>query len=260
MSPKNHPAWCWVLSDDYIAHLSAKRWTLKSIYCRHEELTGFFHTPNVVFFHTGSHERELLEELRPYEKVICNVGDPQTLQDADRQIAKAEALSKLSRDFPNVVGGIVDDLTTAVQEDRLSPEIMARTHAALKSHNPALQLQAVAYAGDLQLDLSAYLPFIDSISLWVWKASDLGKLDGYVKQASDVFEGKPISLGLYLYDYGDACDTLPIETVKFQFSRAGQYLQEGLIEGFHILGSYLKAELDTAQALWAADFVAQIAR
>jgi len=189
---------------------------------------------------------------------VCNVGDPLTLKDADRQVEKTRAFSRLSQDFHNVVGGIVDDFSTAVAEGRMPVEMMEQTLAALKSRNASLQLQAVVYTMHFQIDLSPYLPFIDLINLWVWKGSDLRNLDAYVQEAARLFPGKPITLGLYLYDYGETCDTLPLALVRFQFTRAAAYLEGGLIEGIHVLGSYLREELRTQQAQWVADFLADM--
>ena len=253
----DNPAWCWALSSGYIEHLSRKRWTLRSVYCSHVELADFFHTRNIVFFHPGDHQVSLLEHLVDYENVICNIGDPSTLKDAERQSAKAKGFSRLSIDFPNIVGGIVDDFSTAVKNARMPVDLMKETYTSLKCSNTSLRLLAVVYTMHLDLDFSAYLPYIDLINLWVWKASDLIDLDKYMEKAKRVFPGKPIHLGLYLYDYGDTCDTLPLNLIQFQFERARKYLEDGRIEGLHLLGSYLKQELHSEQAQWIADCIAK---
>ncbi len=188
--------------------------------------------------------------------MIGNVGDPSTLKDADQQAAKAREFSRLSLEFPNVIGGIVDDFSTAVKGGRMPAELMRETFESLKSANTKLQLMAVVYTMHLDLDFSAYLPCLDIVNLWVWKSSDLPNLDEYLKKAEERFPGKPIHLGLYLYDYGETCDTLPMSLVKFQLERAREYLRTGRIKGFHLIGSYLKEELRSEPARWLAENLA----
>jgi hypothetical protein len=249
---KDQAAWCWGLSQAYIGEMNRKRWTLPSLYCSAQELAGFYHCPNLVFYHPGRHQARLLQGLARYERVICNVGDPCLLDDGKQQAAKARAFSRLSKRFPNIVGAIVDDFSTAaVEQNRLSPAIMKATYAALKSSNPSLQLMCVVYSGHIE-KVAEYSPYFDVVNLWIWKASDLKNVDRYLRNAQRVFPGKPIHLGLYLYDYGGTCDTLPLDLVRFELKRARQYVNDGRIEGFHLLGSYLKQELLSKQARWVA--------
>jgi hypothetical protein len=254
---KDRAAWCWGLSPAYIEELSRRRWTLQSLYCSPREVAGFYHCRNLVFFHPGRHQARLLKDLAGFDRVICNVGDPCLLDDAGQQVAKARAFSRLSRGFPNIVGAIVDDFSTAaVEQKRLSPALMKQTYAALKSSNDSLQLVGVVYSGHIE-SVAAYAPYLDVVNLWIWKASDLKNLDRYLRRAERVFPAKAIHLGLYLYDYGDACDTVPLDLVRFQFRRARQYLEDRRIQGFHLLGSYLKEELRSKQARWVAEYLAE---
>lgn len=257
---KDRAAWCWGLSPAYIEEINRKRWTLQSLYCSAQELAEFYHCPNMVFFHPGRHQARLLLGLARFERVICNVGDPCLLDDGKQQAAKARALSRMSKRFPNIVGAIVDDFSTAaVEQNRLSPAIMKATYAALKSSNPSLQLTCVVYSGHIER-VAAYAPHFDVVNLWIWKASDLKNMDLYLRNAERAFPGKPIHLGLYLYDYGDRCDNLPLDLVRFELQRARQHLRDGRIEGFHLLGSYLKQELQSSQARWVAGNIRKAAR
>lgn len=254
----SNPAWCWVISPAFIEYRSRQSWTLRSLYCSCKKLTDFFHVRNIVFFHAGEYSPSLLTGLADYEKVVCNIADPLTLKATERQIAQASLLSKLSTDFPNIVGGLVDDFSTYVKMGKMPVDLMKETFAALKSNNASLQLLAVVYAGHFELDFSAYLPYIDLINLWVWKASDLTNLDKYLQKAEILFPKKTIHLGLYLHDYGETGDTLPLDLIQFQFKRAMQYLKDGRITGFHLLGTYLKEEMRLKQARWIATNIAQM--
>jgi len=250
-------AWCWALSPAYIGEISRKSATQRELFSSPSELADFFHVRNIVFFHPGNHEPQLLQGLSQFNQVICNIGDPLFLKDMEQQDKKAGAFSRLSVFFPNVVGGIVDDFSTAVKEGRMTAKAMKETYEALKSANASLRLTAVVYTMHLDLDFSSYLPCIDIINLWVWKSADLVKLDEYLQAAERLFPGKQIHLGLYLHNYGEARHRvpmpLPLDLLQFQLKRAQEYVRTGRIEGFHLLGSYMKQELSSDEARWVAE-------
>jgi len=216
--------WVWGLSPEFVRLLSRRHNSLRSMFSTPKELAECFHTRNVVFFHPGDHESGLLADLSGFDKVVCNVGDPMTLDDAKGQTAKAERLGVLSRDFPNIVGAIVDDFSSGIKTGRMSVDTMAGTYAALKEANPALKLLAVIYTMHFDLDLTPYLPYFDVVNLWIWRSSDVPHLEEYMETARKLFPDKPIQLGLYLYDYGETHETLPMDLVKFEFERAIGYL------------------------------------
>ena len=250
-------AWCWALSPDYTEKVSRKFTASRELFCSASELADFFHVRNIVFFHPGHHESQLLQGLSRFNKVICNIGDPLFLKDAEQQDTKAASFSRLSVSLPNVAGGIVDDFSTAVKEGRMTAKAMKKTYEALKTANVSLRLLAVVYTMHLDLDFSPYLPYMDIINLWVWKSADLMKLDEYMQTAERLFPGKKIHLGLYLHNYGEAGyrvpAPLPLPLLQFQLKRAQEYVLTGRIEGFHLLGSYMKQELSLDEARWVAE-------
>jgi len=247
--------WCWALSPAYLAHMKRRKWVMPWLFSSREELAEFYNASNLVYFHPQNHSAESLRELASYDALMGNVGDPLELKDVAGQEAKAKELSRASKDVPNVIGGMVDDFSSAVRRGAMPAAVLQGTYKALKKHNPSLLLAGVVYTKDLSLDLTEYAPLLDVVNLWVWKHGDLEQLDTHVQTAREVFGGKAIHLGLYMYDYGDTCDMLPMEFVRFQFERARRFLANGLISGIHMLGSYLKAEFDTEQAKWAAGFL-----
>ena len=82
------------------------------------------------------------------------------------------------------------------------------------------------------------------------------KLDEYAESRTS-FPGKKIHLGLYLHNYGEAGyrvpAPLPLPLLQFQLKRAQEYALTGRVEGFHLLGSYMKQELSLDEARWVAE-------
>ena len=133
---------------------------------------------------------------------------------------------------------------------------MKEIHAALKKHNPSLQLYWMNYTKDLDAKWADYLPYVDAISLWEPKPENLKNLDDAIARCAEVCPGKPILLGLYLVNYwarklspGEddefqwhsewALRPLSEELLSLQLSKAVDYVRDGKIMGFSILGESL---------------------
>jgi hypothetical protein len=248
--PAHHPVWCWALDPDFIQGRAGVMGVPPDNFCPAVELVDYFHCRNVAYFTWKDHPHpaESLQPLAKYDRVVANVSHR---SEAGR--AQATELSQLSRQFPNLVGGIVDDFSTAIEKGRGTVPQVQELRANLQSVNPSLKLFGVCYTMHFSVDLSAYMPYFDVIVLWVWHAADLKDLDAHVTQAARLYR-KPLHLGLYLFDYADTRKTLPMETIRFECQRARQYLRDGRIEAIHILSSYTREEMNTNQARWMANF------
>jgi hypothetical protein len=171
-------------------------------------------------------------------------------------LREAQKVSRLSRDFPNVSGAIIDDMSGLINSHGYTPERHAEVCAALKEHNAALRLWCVVYSHELNADYwRPYLPGVDVANLWVWEAKNLVHLDEYVEKCREVFPGKPVVLGCYLRDYPTR-SPVPLEAMEFQFNRIVDYLAEGKINGFSILAACL-IDQHPEQAEWVRDFLAR---
>ena len=221
-------------------------------------------------FHRNS--EVALEKMRDLEEVVCDItkwehrevhdesgragfqnylkGDPALTA------SEAENVSRLSLQFPNVTGAIIDDLGGLMKNNGYTPERLAEIHSALKRHNDALTLWAVVYAHELDPEFwGPYLPYLDLANLWVWQSKDLVNLDGYIQKCRDIFRGKPLVLGCYIRDYTLRAP-VPLELMELQFNRIAAYLRDGRIDGFSILAACL-IDQHPAQAAWIRDFLAQ---
>ena len=169
--------------------------------------------------------------------------------------AEAETMSRLSLSFPNVRGAMLDDLLGAIRSQGYAPDTCVGIGAALKAHNPRLQVCSTVYTHELEADnWTAFEELIDVVFLWIWKSEDLVRLDEGVPRCRDLFPGKPIVLGCYLRDYTLQAP-VPMDRLRCQWERIPGYLDRGLIDGFCILGAYL-IDRHSEQAAWARDFIA----
>lgn len=223
-----------------------------------------------AMFHPNT--RLALEKLAGFDEVICDISKwdfdwVQGIEDRPvglrlrqdgtlaRKLREAEKVSRLSLQFPNVTGGLDDDLLGNVTAEAITAEQYAGVSTALKSHNPTLRHWGVVYAHELDPDnWRGFERFLDVVNLWVWESRDLLDLDRYLECAQAIFGNRPIVLGCYLHDYtlGTA---VPMELVRFQWEKVVECVAEGRIAGYSILGGFLIDAHET-EARWVRDFIA----
>ena len=215
----------------------------------------FFGVRNVLYVY-GPHNDTMLSLLKPFDQVVCQIGsncrNPEAVQ--PDTVTEAEQLSALSLRYPNIVGAVIDDFD--VGGEKFPPEKMAALHRALRSHNPALKLHVVTYTANLHTDYGDLLPYIDVVTMWVWKKGDLVKLDPDLKRIRSEFPGKPVYMGIFVHDYGEADAAMPIERLNFQLEQGRAYLTAGLLQGIIILGDR-EINKHPEQAAFVRDYLAR---
>jgi len=230
----------------------------------------YFHAKNIAYLY-GQNDAPALEKLRHFKRVICDVSkwrfrcaqayaENQPLvqyHDSAPGVAREEALnlSRLSRSYGSIVGGVIDDLSsTYLSQRRFSPKQLEEVSSALKEYNPSLNLYAVVYTKDLDLDFTEYAPHIDVVNLWVWEnIRDLKNLDAHIEKCLEVFPRKPVLLGLYMRNYPSR-QAMPLELLEFEFKKASQYIDEGKIIGFIVFAAFL-IDKHPEQAEWVRRFL-----
>jgi hypothetical protein len=177
-------------------------------------------------------------------------------RDSRPEVAVAEAanLSRLSRDFPNVTAGFIDDTTCMFEYGTYSTQIPEQIRAALHSANPDLKLWIVVYVTQLDGDYwLPFLPFVDVISLWM-DADDIPNLEANVNKCHQVFPGKQISVGSYIRHYR-ALEAVPLPRIAQQYETMYQLWTEGRIAGYNILSANtIDGQLRECE--WVRDFIA----
>jgi hypothetical protein len=236
----NEQVWIWTLGPGFAQSYARRKKFSTDLVCSPRQLIDFYRARRVMHFDTEPHT---LQSLQPFQELDS------LLLSLDHEVG-LDAVA----DFPNLAGGIVDDLSSNIPKGRYNPESLAAIHRRLKAASPAFKLFAVIYTMNFGIDYAPYMSFIDVVSLWVWDSRDLPGLDQHVERCRQLFPGKPIVLGLYVHDYCNG-RPMPLDLVQFEFEKARGYVRDGLIEGYQVLGSYLKPELETPQVLWAQDFI-----
>lgn len=168
--------------------------------------------------------------------------------------------------FPSVEGVLLDDFSTiTIGQNKMPPEVLARLCRALQSEPRPLSLWGVIYtmsyddpARDTYIEnLPDYLKFLDVINLWVWHAKDLEKLESNLQRCNELSGGKPVHLGLYLYDFGDG-RPMPLDLMELQCETARRLAHQGEIMGMGFLPtSGLDRGIEAAE--WAVDWVHRVA-
>jgi len=188
----------------------------------------------------GPTSAEMVARHRAMKKLLVMVTStcraPGQQPESDEECA--EKLGRLSLEYPNIAGGMMDDMTAALEN--VTPEKItqvSKVEKALKKHNPSLKLFGVVYNHELgKKDFSPLQPFLDGVSLWFWYQEELLELAERVELCRKNFPGKKLLLGVFLHDYGTAdAGTLP-ELLLHQLRGARQLLAEKKIGGVIILG------------------------
>jgi hypothetical protein len=169
-------------------------------------------------------------------------------------LQEADKLSRLSLDFPNVAGAIIDDASGMFNYDAYNAGRPQEVYEALQSANPDLKLWLVVYSHELELEQwQAFLPYMDIANLWVWEAQNLPHLAEYVDNCARLFPDKEIIVGSYIRDYPTKAP-VPLDLMQAQYEIMADLLDRGKISGYSILGACL-IDQHPQQAEWIREFI-----
>ena len=231
---------------------------------------AYFGLSQAYYLYHGNSETSL-QKLAGLRSVLCDISqwryDKLTMPDGrigwgvghDKSLAtvraQASAVNHLSLQFPNVAGALFDDFIGAVDSGGYSYADCAGIRDALKADNPGLKLYTTTYTHEVAAGRwEQYVSLVDGVFLWVWESEDLFHLDEYVRQCRELFGDRPVILGCYLRDY-PADRPVPMDRLRYQWERIPGYLEQGLVDGYCILGAYL-IDHQPEQAEWVRDFIA----
>jgi len=188
----------------------------------------------------------------PDGRIGWGIGHDKALQTV---LTQADAVSRLSQQFPNVAGALFDDFIGAVDSHGYSYADCAEIRDVLKRHNPRLELHTTTYTHEVEAGRwGEYVSLVDGVFLWIWESKNLVHLDDYVRQCRNLMGDKPVVLGCYMRDY-PARTPVPMDRLRSQWEAIPGYLEAGLVDGFCILGAYL-IDHQPEQAEWIREFIA----
>jgi len=190
----------------------------------------------------GPTSEEMIAMHAPLKKMLAMVTTTCRApgQQSETDVECAEKLSRLSLKYPNVAGGMMDDMTAQCPDGSLPPEKVEHVRSvsqALKSHNSALELFGTVYCHELgKKDFSQIQPYLDGVALWYWYQEELLQLEENVELARQNFPGKKIYMGLFVHDYGTVdAGALP-ELLIHQLQGACHLFAQGKIDALIVLG------------------------
>lgn len=205
----------------------------------------YFGAENAVYVY-GALNEETLALHQDCKKLICQVtktarSGGQLESDAEC----AERLSLLSLKYPNIIGGIADDLVVYLGRNYSLKDIM-KTREALKKHNDKLDLYGVVYAHELDHEnIPRLAPCLDAVNLWLSRKSDLAEFDLIIEKCLVQFPGKKIMLGVFMQDINLSDLAYSNELILRYLDRAEQAYRSGKIQSLVILGDREIAKFPT---------------
>ena len=150
----------------------------------------WFGFQNVVYVY-GPVDEEAIALHSSARRLLCQLSEVSRSPGASRgtDVETAERLSKLSLQYQNIEGGIIDDLVGHYGRD-LSLEGIAEIRNALKSHNDRLKLYSVVYASELESPkVKEIEPYVDAVNLWLGYKYQLNEMDYAIEKCRLVFPG-----------------------------------------------------------------------
>ncbi|MBQ7404274.1 MAG: hypothetical protein IJW05_12655 [Lentisphaeria bacterium] len=197
----------------------------------------YFDLDNIVYMY-GPTDEETIKLHQPAKKLICQLSEinrsPGVVCGSDAE--NAELLSKLSLKYPNIKGGMIDDLIGNYGRNLSLKEVKV-IYENLKKHNKDLQLYNVVYTHELNSPFIPLIePYTDAVNLWVGLNYQLTTLDLDIEKCRAAFPGKKIMLGIFIYDYFASANPNSLEFLEIELKRAKKYLAEGKIHDLILMG------------------------
>ncbi len=218
-------------------------------------------TPNVLMAGRGiPNDRQLAkaetESVKHASRLVWEImpdGDEEYRNKFDYKQRVAQ-IAELQTDYPNIEAVLLDDMTSVAVDKGFKPEHIHAVKKLLAAGRKPLDVWGVFYTMNFHRpNINAYIEPLDVINLWTWHAKDVADLEKNVAYCEKHFPGKPIMLGLYLYDYGGG-RPMPRDLMELQAATALKLAHEGRIAGIVLL----TINNDEATLKWTADWIQRV--
>jgi hypothetical protein len=167
---------------------------------------------------------------------------------------KIAILKKLKQQYPRIEAVSIDDMLTSQRKKGLHPDDIATLRRQLHASVPGVSMWGIVYTMNLADPvLPEYLKSIDVVNLWTWRADELRDLDAKFAAAEKLAGGKPIVLGLYLYDYGGH-RKMPPDLLQLQCEKALALARQKRIRGI----VFLAVNNDAGAVTWTRDWIRKV--
>lgn len=156
--------------------------------------------------------------------------------------------------YAKIRGVVLDDMSTIGIDKGFKPEHIRQIRALLPGKYRGVRVWGVVYTMSLdRKGINDYIKELDVILLAEWHAKNVVNLERNVAHCERLFPGKPIVLGLYLYDYG-ASRRIPRDLLVKQCEIALKLAHAGRIEGIE----FTTINNDQPAVTYVADWVKRV--
>ena len=178
------------------------------------------------------------EAMRPCREVTWSLlgagGDPSLgWTDTDEVIKQANM-------YPNITGGFYDDFFGERRRTYYTPEklreIRKRCDDGVKGRKLDMWVTLYEYNLEQIPNVKEWLDEFDVITLWVWRASNLPKIEEYYKQLRAIAPDKRIVAGMFMYNYGER-RPMTVADMEFQADFYLRSMKEGWLDGIMVCGN-----------------------
>ena len=153
------------------------------------------------------------------------------------------------------IKGIGPTLEAVLCDDmmRFTPSQVESLRRQVNAEAPGVRLWGVVYVHlfrDQAMDQGEHIKLMDGITLWNWDPADFRDIEQNVARIEEMAPGKPITLGLYMWDYQNKAK-MPREMMRLQCEKALALAKQGRIRGLVFLAVNNDAETIT----WTRDWI-----
>ncbi len=221
--------------------------------------------PNIVVaghgVPTGNEQADAIaREVAVAPRQVWEIGPDGGLDgDGNRPFVYTKRLAQVRRlvdRYPQFEGVLIDDMSTLAIDKGFKPEHIRDIRQALDGKYAAVKVWGVLYTMNFNRpEIDKYIEELDGIQLWTWHAKDLVNLEENVAHCERKYPGKPIVLGLYLYNYGiDTGRPMPRKLLEQQCETALRLAHAGRVQGI----VFLTINDDPEAVQWTADWIKRV--
>ena len=190
--------------------------------------------------------RKASREIASLNRVVWEL-NPDDSADPTVYTERLKVLGDIQGIGPTLEAVLLDDMM------RFTPPQVASLRQHLNAEAPGVRLWGVVYVHlfrDQAMDQGEHIKLMDGITLWNWDPADFRDIEQNVARIEEMAPGKPITLGLYMWDYQNK-GKMPRELMRLQCEKALALAKLGRVRGLVFLAVNNDAETIT----WTRDWI-----
>ena len=144
-----------------------------------------------------------------------------------------DEILEIAKKDKRLVSAINDDFFNPDRMAFYTPEVLAEQREILHTAlDRPLEFWSVAYERECKnnVDIYAHAKEYDLTTLWIWYSENIDEMNKYLEWGRSLTKDGRVILGVYMYDYGNACP-ISDDHMKKQLDFTYEKLISGEIEG-----------------------------